>query len=105
MMGSRVASEIFIPLTVGGGVRTLEDFDRVLKCVIQGPAQDGGPDPHALQPPQLFQRAHAAGGGNLQALDLGQRTPAPRPGRSWTPGPGISTSWTWTEPGTALRRT
>ena len=28
----RVASEIFIPLTVGGGIKTLEDFDRVLKC-------------------------------------------------------------------------
>ncbi|WP_295748053.1 imidazole glycerol phosphate synthase subunit HisF [uncultured Oscillibacter sp.] len=28
----QVASEIFIPLTVGGGIRTLEDFDRVLKC-------------------------------------------------------------------------
>ena len=28
----RVASEVFIPLTVGGGIRTLEDFDRVLKC-------------------------------------------------------------------------
>lgn len=28
----RVASEIFIPLTVGGGIRTLEDFDLVLKC-------------------------------------------------------------------------
>ena len=28
----RVAAEIFIPLTVGGGIRTLEDFDRVLKC-------------------------------------------------------------------------
>ena len=28
----RVASEIFIPLTVGGGIRSLEDFDRVLKC-------------------------------------------------------------------------
>ncbi len=28
----RVASEIFIPLTVGGGIRTLADFDRVLKC-------------------------------------------------------------------------
>ena len=27
----RVASEIFIPLTVGGGIRTLEDFDWVLK--------------------------------------------------------------------------
>ena len=29
---TRVAGEIFIPLTVGGGINTLEDFDRVLKC-------------------------------------------------------------------------
>ena len=29
---TRVAAEIFIPLTVGGGINTLEDFDRVLKC-------------------------------------------------------------------------
>ena len=28
----QVAAEIFIPLTVGGGINTLEDFDRVLKC-------------------------------------------------------------------------
>ena len=28
----RVASQIFIPLTVGGGINTLDDFDRVLKC-------------------------------------------------------------------------
>ena len=28
----KVASEIFIPLTVGGGINTLDDFDRVLKC-------------------------------------------------------------------------
>ena len=27
-----VAKTIFIPLTVGGGINTLEDFDRVLKC-------------------------------------------------------------------------
>ncbi len=27
-----VASEVFIPLTVGGGINTVEDFDRVLKC-------------------------------------------------------------------------
>ena len=27
-----VASQIFIPLTVGGGINTVEDFDRVLKC-------------------------------------------------------------------------
>lgn len=28
----RVASKVFIPLTVGGGINTLSDFDRVLKC-------------------------------------------------------------------------
>ena len=27
-----VASRIFIPLTVGGGINTVDDFDRVLKC-------------------------------------------------------------------------
>lgn len=27
-----VASTVFIPLTVGGGIRSLDDFDRVLKC-------------------------------------------------------------------------
>ncbi len=27
-----VAEQIFIPLTVGGGINTVEDFDRVLKC-------------------------------------------------------------------------
>ncbi len=29
---TEVASEIFIPLTVGGGINTVDDFDRVLKC-------------------------------------------------------------------------
>lgn len=29
---TKTASTIFIPLTVGGGINTLEDFDRVLKC-------------------------------------------------------------------------
>lgn len=28
----KVAQTIFIPLTVGGGINTIEDFDRVLKC-------------------------------------------------------------------------
>lgn len=27
-----VARNVFIPLTVGGGINTIEDFDRVLKC-------------------------------------------------------------------------
>lgn len=26
------ASQVFIPLTVGGGINTIDDFDRVLKC-------------------------------------------------------------------------
>ena len=29
---TEVASKIFIPLTVGGGINTVDDFDRVLKC-------------------------------------------------------------------------
>ena len=29
---TRVAATVFIPLTVGGGINTVEDFDRVLKC-------------------------------------------------------------------------
>ncbi|MBR0399296.1 MAG: imidazole glycerol phosphate synthase subunit HisF [Mogibacterium sp.] len=29
---SETASNVFIPLTVGGGINTIEDFDRVLKC-------------------------------------------------------------------------
>ncbi len=29
---TRTAKEIFIPLTVGGSINTVEDFDRVLKC-------------------------------------------------------------------------
>ena len=33
----KVAETIFIPLTVGGGINTLEDFDRVLKCGIKNP--------------------------------------------------------------------
>ena len=51
----RVASEIFIPLTVGGGIRTLDDFDRVLKCgadkvsVNSGALQDPGLIPAAAQ--------------------------------------------------------
>ena len=29
---TEAASKIFIPLTVGGGINTIDDFDRVLKC-------------------------------------------------------------------------
>ena len=29
---TEVAKNVFIPLTVGGGINTIEEFDRVLKC-------------------------------------------------------------------------
>ena len=49
----RVASEIFIPLTVGGGIRGLEDFDRVLKCGADKVSVNSG----ALRDPSLIPAA------------------------------------------------
>lgn len=50
---TRVASEIFIPLTVGGGINTLEDFDRVLKCGADKVSVNSG----AIRDPELVRRA------------------------------------------------
>lgn len=46
---TQVASTIFIPLTVGGGINTLEDFDRVLKCGADKVSVNSG----AIRNPQL----------------------------------------------------
>ena len=52
---TEVASQIFIPLTVGGGINTVEDFDRVLKCgadkvsVNSGAIRDPGLIPAAAK--------------------------------------------------------
>lgn len=48
-----VASTIFIPLTVGGGIRTLEDFDRVLKCGADKVSVNSG----AIENPALVYQA------------------------------------------------
>ena len=48
-----VASTIFIPLTVGGGINTLEDFDRVLKCGADKVSVNSG----ALRNPNLIYEA------------------------------------------------
>ena len=45
-----VASQIFIPLTVGGGINTVEDFDRVLKCGADKVSVNSG----AIRNPQLI---------------------------------------------------
>lgn len=48
-----VASTIFIPLTVGGGINTLDDFDRVLKCGADKVSVNSG----AIKNPQLIYEA------------------------------------------------
>ena len=50
---TQVASTIFIPLTVGGGINTLEDFDRVLKCGADKVSVNSG----AIRNPQLVHDA------------------------------------------------
>jgi len=48
-----VARTIFIPLTVGGGINTLEDFDRVLKCGADKVSVNSG----AIRRPELIREA------------------------------------------------
>ncbi len=50
---TEVASKIFIPLTVGGGINTLEDFDRVLKCGADKVSVNSG----AIKNPDLISEA------------------------------------------------
>ena len=47
------ASRVFIPLTVGGGINTLEDFDRVLKCGADKVSVNSG----AIRNPDLVHQA------------------------------------------------
>lgn len=49
----QVASTIFIPLTVGGGINTLDDFDRVLKCGADKVSVNSG----AIRNPELVREA------------------------------------------------
>ena len=50
---AETASTVFIPLTVGGGINTVEDFDRVLKCGADKVSVNSG----ALWDPSLIRRA------------------------------------------------
>jgi len=47
------ASKVFIPLTVGGGISSLDDFDRVLKCGADKVSVNSG----AIKDPALVGRA------------------------------------------------
>ena len=48
-----VAKNIFIPLTVGGGINTIQDFDRVLKCGADKVSVNSG----AIKNPDLINEA------------------------------------------------
>ena len=50
---TRVASTIFIPLTVGGGIYTVDDFDRGLKCGADKVSVNSG----AIRDPALISAA------------------------------------------------
>ncbi len=50
---TEVARRVFIPLTVGGGINSTEDFDRVLKCGADKVSVNSG----AIRDPSLILRA------------------------------------------------
>ncbi len=61
-----VASCIFIPLTVGGGINTVEDFDRVLKCGADKVSVNSG----AIRTPELIRKAAERYGSQCVVLSV-----------------------------------
>ena len=61
-----VASQVFIPLTVGGGINTLDDFDRVLKCGADKVSVNSG----AIRDPSLIGRAAKKYGDQCVVLSM-----------------------------------
>lgn len=61
-----VASQIFIPLTVGGGINTLEDFDRVLKCGADKVSINSG----AIKNPDIMEQAAKKYGDQCVVLSM-----------------------------------
>ena len=61
-----VASEIFIPLTVGGGINTLEDFERVLGCGADKVSVNSG----AIKDPTLIERGAQKYGDQCVVLSM-----------------------------------
>ena len=61
-----VASQVFIPLTVGGGINTVEDFDRVLKCGADKVSVNSG----AIRNPKLISDAAKLYGDQCVVLSM-----------------------------------
>ncbi|MCQ2437939.1 MAG: imidazole glycerol phosphate synthase subunit HisF, partial [Clostridia bacterium] len=62
----KVASEVFIPLTVGGGINAVEDFDRVLKCGADKVSVNSG----AIRDPSLIGKAARKYGDQCVVLSM-----------------------------------
>lgn len=62
----RVAAEVFIPLTVGGSINTLDDFDRVLKCGADKVSVNSG----AIRNPGLIAEAARRYGDQCVVLSM-----------------------------------
>ncbi len=62
----KVASTVFIPLTVGGGINTLADFDRVLKCGADKVSVNSG----AIKNPNLIYDAAKLYGNQCVVLSV-----------------------------------
>lgn len=63
---TETASRVFIPLTVGGGINSIEDFDRVLKCGADKVSVNSG----AIKDPSLVKRAAALYGSQCVVLSV-----------------------------------
>ncbi len=63
---TEVAQHVFIPLTVGGGINTVEDFDRVLKCGADKVSVNSG----ALKNPDLIRQAALKYGNQCVVLSV-----------------------------------
>ena len=63
---TKVAAQVFIPLTVGGGINTLEDFDRVLKCGADKVSVNSG----AIKNPALIEQAAKRYGDQCVVLSM-----------------------------------
>lgn len=61
-----VAEQIFIPLTVGGGINILSDFDRVLKCGADKVSVNSG----AIKNPSLIEDAARLYGNQCVVLSM-----------------------------------
>ena len=71
----RVASEVFIPLTVGGGINQVADFERVLNCGADKVSVNSG----ALRRPELIAEGAKRYGSQCVVLSVDVR----RVGENW----------------------